>query len=120
MRRALEAGNGPAAYAAASELPCVDLADAWALTLLLAPHREIFERACVRWVARFALEVRGLRPETAHLVLSALSSTPRGGAAGANALVEVFDELGRSDLSAVVEDWLGVKPGGARSPFEKS
>lgn len=106
FRRALEARNGPAAYAAASELPRLDLADALALTLLLAPQREIFDRACVRWVGRFALEVRGVRPESAHLALSALSSVSAERSAGARALGELFDELGRSDLSQAIDTWV--------------
>jgi hypothetical protein len=74
FRRALAVHNGPAAYAAATELQRVELADALALTLLLADQRELFERAFVRWVARFALEVPGVRVEAAHLALAAFSS----------------------------------------------
>lgn len=63
FRRAIAVGNGSAAYAAATELPPLQLPDALALTLLLADDPELFERACVRWVARFTLEVRGVRCE---------------------------------------------------------
>ncbi len=111
FRRALAVRNGPAAYAAASELQRVELADALALTLLLADQPDLFERACVRWVARFALEVRDVRLDTAHLALSALGSVGRGRAAGAHALAELFDELGRSDLAEVAEGWLASRPG---------
>lgn len=107
FRRALEAGDGPAAYAAATELPRVELADALALTLLLSEQRTMFDRACVRWMARFALEVRDLRLDSAHLAAASLVSIAAGSAAGAHALAELFDELGRADLSAVVEAWLG-------------
>jgi hypothetical protein len=60
FHRALKIGNGPAAYAAATELPRVDLADALRLTLLLVHQRQRFERLCVRWVGRFAVETRGV------------------------------------------------------------
>jgi hypothetical protein len=39
FRRALAVRNGPAAYAAATELPRIELADALALTLLLASEQ---------------------------------------------------------------------------------
>ncbi len=106
FRRALAARNGPAAYAAASELPQVELADALALTLLLSDQRDLFERACVRWVARFVLEVRDVRLDVAQLALSALASAGRGRPAGAHALAELCDEAGRTDLSEAVEGWL--------------
>lgn len=64
----------------------------------------------MRWVGRFAVEVPGLRPETAHLSLSALSSLTPDRKAGAHALAELFDELGRADLSAAVAAWLDPPP----------
>lgn len=106
FRRALAVGNGPAAYAAATELPRVELADALALTLLLSDQPELFERACVRWVGRFSLEVPDLPLESAHLTLSALSSLRRGSAAGGHALAELCEEVGRSDLTEVAERWM--------------
>ena len=106
FRRALAAHNGPAAYAAASELPAVELADALALTLLLSDQRELFERACARWVARFALEVRDVTLDDAQLALAALAAVGRGRPAGAHALAELCDEVGRTDLAELVERWL--------------
>jgi hypothetical protein len=106
FRRALAAGDGAGAYAAAAELPRVELADALALTLLLADDWSLFERACVRWVGRFALEVPGVPLASTHLVLAALSSLGRGRTAGAHALAGLFDELGRSELTNAVERWL--------------
>lgn len=110
FRRALAAHNGPAAYAAATELPQVELADALALTVLLAQDAELFERACVRWVGRFSTEVRSVRLAQAHLVLASLGSLATHSAAGAHALAELFDELGRPDLAAVLEGWLERRP----------
>jgi hypothetical protein len=106
FRRALAASDGGGAYAAATELPHVDLADALMLTLLLADDWKPYERACVRWVGRLALEVPGIPLTSAHLALVALSSLGRGRTAGAHALAELFNELGRSDLADVVEVWL--------------
>jgi hypothetical protein len=107
FRRALAVRNGPAAYAAATELPRVELADALALTLLLSAERgNLFEKACARWIGRFALEVPGLPADAVQLALSALLSLRHGRGAGAHALAELFDEVGRSDLAEVVEAWL--------------
>jgi hypothetical protein len=110
FRRALAAGDGAGAYAVASELPRVALADALALTLLLADDWRLFERACVRWVGRFALEVPGVPVQSTHLALAALSSLGRGRTAGAHALAELFDECGRSDLMETIERWLERRP----------
>ena len=57
LKRALGTGNPNIALAAAAELPRVDLADALVLCLLLRDDGERFERAIVRWHARFCLEV---------------------------------------------------------------
>jgi hypothetical protein len=106
FRRALAVRNGPAAYAAATELPRVELADALALTLLLSTEQgNLFDKACVRWIGRFVLEIPALPLESAQLALSALSSV-RTGNAGAHALAELFDEIGRTDLAEVTERWI--------------
>jgi hypothetical protein len=107
FRRALAAGDGAGAYAAATELRHVELADALLLTLLLSDDWKLYERACVRWVGRFNLEVRGVPLASAHLALAALASLGRGRTAGAHALAELFEELSRTDLSDAVERWLG-------------
>lgn len=110
FKRALAAGNGSAAYAAATELPKVELADALALTLLLSDQADLFDRACTRWVGRFSLEVREVGLATAHLALASLGSLRAGSTAGAQALAELFKELGRDDLVATVEAWLAREP----------
>jgi len=56
-----------------------------------------------------ALEIPDLPLASAHLALSALASLGRGSAAGAHALAELFDEIGRSDLSEAVERWLEAR-----------
>jgi hypothetical protein len=106
FRRALAAGDGGGAYAAATELPHVDLADALALTLLLADDWKLYERACVRWVGRLTLEVPSVPIASAHLALAALSSLGRARTAGAHALAELFEELGQADLTDIVERWI--------------
>jgi hypothetical protein len=110
FRRALATGNGAAAYAAAAELQRIELADALALTLLLAGDPELFDRACVRWTARFALEVRGVRMRQAHLALASLAAVRPGDTVGARSLAELCAAVGREDLASVLEDWAERQP----------
>ena len=57
FRRALATGNLALVRAAAAELPTVDLGDALAVCVLLRDQEpERFDRAAVRWIARFCLE----------------------------------------------------------------
>jgi hypothetical protein len=57
FRRALSTGNLALVRAAARELPRVDLGDALAVCVLLADQEPArFERAAIRWLARFCLE----------------------------------------------------------------
>ena len=59
FRRALKTGNMAIIRSAAVELPHVDLGDALAVCLTIReaePHR--FERAALRWLARFCVERR--------------------------------------------------------------
>jgi hypothetical protein len=57
FRRALASGNLHLIRAAAAELPRVDLAGALAICLAVrAAEPERFERAALRWLARFCLE----------------------------------------------------------------
>jgi hypothetical protein len=97
FRRALKVGNGPAAYAAATELPRVELADALALTLLLASEQgNLFDKACARWIGRFALEVPGLPADGCSSRSRRWWLYAMGHAAGLTALAELFKELGWS------------------------
>jgi hypothetical protein len=75
FRRALERRNLPAAWAAASELQVVSLADALALCLLVR-HRDParFARVALRWHARFCAETAGVRLAQGRLVLDLLSA----------------------------------------------
>jgi hypothetical protein len=56
FRRALQTGNATVAWAAASELPHVDLADAlWLVTLIPTAERR-YDWAAARWLGRFSVE----------------------------------------------------------------
>lgn len=84
FQRAIAAGNGPAAYAAASDLGTMQLADALSLTLLLVGQGELFERCAGRWLSRFGGEVSGLRVQDCALVAVALQAVGSGSVAGAS------------------------------------
>jgi hypothetical protein len=103
--RALKMGQGPVALEAAGEMEVIRLDDALKLTLLLVDQRELFERFAARWIARFGMEVPGLRIADAALAASALAAIRKGEAAGAVALAELCDERGRRDLTIVLEEW---------------
>jgi hypothetical protein len=61
FRRALDRGNVTEALSSAFRTPIVSLAEALELTLLLAEgQQEKFERAAVRWHARFLHEVKNV------------------------------------------------------------
>lgn len=99
-------GDGAGAYAAASELPRIELADALALTLLLVDQRELFECLSVRWLGRFASEVRDARQRHLNLALAAFAMVRPGDPTGAQALGALCSGLGRFDLTAVLDNWL--------------
>jgi hypothetical protein len=90
----VERGNVTAALAAAHQLESLNLADALALTVLLAEKEpDRFDRAAVRWHARYALENRGVRLYESQLVLSALSGlTGPAAHASAEALLDLARE----------------------------
>jgi hypothetical protein len=100
FRHALDKGLATQALLAARELEHVGLADALELVLLLGDQEPArFERAALRWHARFVAEVRtmGLGEAAAVLGLLAVLNGERGKHA-AHALAELCD---RRDLHAV-------------------
>lgn len=112
FRRAVATGNPTIATSAAHELGTLSLKDALALTLLYRdqdPGR--FDRAAVRWHARFCAEIRQLTTEDAQLALAALL-TLRGPRpeAGARALRALFDGLMMGEAADVGEEWLARRP----------
>jgi hypothetical protein len=105
--RALATGNPTIVLAAAAELGQLTLTDALAVTLVLLPaDRDRYDRAAVRWHARWCLEVRPVADES-QLALAALRAL-RGPArqAAADALVELLDTRGPRAASKVLADWL--------------
>ena len=107
LQRALATGNPNIALAAAAELPRVPLPEALALCLLLREDRERFERAVVRWHARFCMEVSGVGASEAQLALSALRSIARPEyEAGARALIALLERRGLAEAAGVAEQWL--------------
>jgi hypothetical protein len=77
FRRALERGNLQLVRAAAGELPTIRLDDALRVCLLIRdrdPQR--YERAALRWVARFAVEARDATLADVHAAVSALERMP--------------------------------------------
>ena len=89
FRRALDLGRLPLVYAAAAELPRVDLTDALEVCVLMARDAHpAFERAAVRWVARLCLEKHvGIHEARCALALfETLPSDPEGATRSLQAL----------------------------------
>src|ERR1700722_18369613 len=77
FRRALEKGNLQLVRAAAGELPTIRLDDALRVCLLIRdrdPQR--YERAALRWVARFAVEARAATLSDVQAAAHALQLLP--------------------------------------------
>ena len=90
LRRALDRGNVTEALSAAGELQFVGLAEALELTLLLAEgDGPRYERAALRWHARFVYETKNLDIRESVAVLALLTAIPANGLA-ASALAELF------------------------------
>jgi hypothetical protein len=108
FRRALASGNPTLVVAAAAEMGRLSLADALAVTLVFLPGDEArYERASVRWHARWCLEVRPRSDESA-LALAALAALPGPARqAAGEALVELLDARGLSDAAQLLAAWLG-------------
>jgi hypothetical protein len=77
FRRALERGNLQLVRAAAGELPAIRLDDALRVCLLIRDHDpDRYERAALRWVARFAVEARDATFGDVQAAVAALASLP--------------------------------------------
>src|ERR1700685_1959749 len=77
FRRALQQGNLQLVRAAAGELPTIRLDDALSVCLLIRdrdPQR--YERAALRWVARFAMEARAATLADVQTAVHALTRLP--------------------------------------------
>jgi hypothetical protein len=95
FQRAIQRGQLSHAELAARELGFFNLANALALTVLLAredPAR--FERADVRWHGRFALETKGLELWESQLVLAALAALPEDETAALSIITPIARRYG--------------------------
>jgi hypothetical protein len=89
FRRALDRGSVTEALAAAGELQFVGLPEALELTLLLADGEDArYERAALRWHARFAYETKNVDIRESVAVLALLTAIPANRLA-ASALAEL-------------------------------
>jgi hypothetical protein len=78
FQRALKTGNAHLALCAAAELRHVDLADALSLVLLIRDDDPLrFERAAVRWLARYAAQDRAMRLVEARELVDLLAAVGR-------------------------------------------
>jgi hypothetical protein len=104
--RAVATGNVTLVLAAAAEVGRLDLADTLAITLVLAGvEGDRFDRALVRWHARWCLEMRP-GPDESQLALTALRAL-RGPAreTAVGTLCELLDARGPRAASRVLADW---------------
>lgn len=104
--RALASRNPTLVVAAAAELGRLSLADALAVTLVFLPAEvERYERACVRWHARWCLETHP-RPDEAALAAAALRALPGPSRqAAVEALVELLEARGLDDAAKTLATW---------------
>ena len=94
FQRALKSGNAHLALTAGAELRRVGLADALSLVLLIREDNPIlYDKAAVRWFAKYAADDR-------YLLLR-----------DARELIDLLDGVGRHDQVAVVrlERWLRAR-----------
>jgi hypothetical protein len=90
FRRALGRRNATEALSTAGELQFVGLAEALELTLLLAEGEVAkYERAAIRWHARFAYETKNVDIRESVAVLALLAAIPANRPAAA-ALAELL------------------------------
>jgi hypothetical protein len=100
FQRALRIGRLTTVKAAAAELPRIDLHDALAICLLIQRQDgERYERAVVRWLARFTLEVPSVGIDDLREALIAFEALPHNPLAARGALAEL---CGRHGLDRAV------------------
>jgi hypothetical protein len=106
FRRALTSRNPTLAWAAASELARVDLADALALCLVVAGDPGRYGRAAARWHSRYCAELPGVTMAESQLVLAALQALPQqlGTGAAVDALARLAEERGLEAIVRVLEE----------------
>jgi hypothetical protein len=104
--RALAGGNPTLVLAAAAELGHLNLTDALAVTLVLLPaDPPRFDRAAVRWHARWCIEARP-SPDESQLALAALRALRGPGRqAAVDALLELIESRGPKEAVRVLARW---------------
>ena len=113
FRRALDTGNARIALAGAADLGHVGLADALELVLLLLDSEPVrFERAALRWHARYCREVTDVDLIEAQGVLACLAGL-RGSRPGpaAHALADLVHRRDLAQASEALNRW-GARRGG--------
>ena len=107
FRRALERRSVANAWAAATELAHVSLADALSLCLLLRdrePSR--YPPAAVRWLGRYCCEEGGVTLEDASVVGAHLAAfTADDPRPTAKSLAALLDAHGRREIATAVRRW---------------
>jgi hypothetical protein len=111
FRRALDRRNVTEALSAASELEVVGLAEALELTLLLADRDPgKYERAALRWHARFVREVPKVGMRESQAIPSLLAIVPVSHMAAA-ALAELLSRRqGLERAAEALVRWAAPKP----------
>jgi hypothetical protein len=77
FRAALDSGDLARVIQLAKSMPSVSLRDALEMVLLMRTGDETrYDKACVRWLGRFALEIRDVSLEDLKEAASALDTLP--------------------------------------------
>jgi hypothetical protein len=80
--------------AAAAEPPQVNLGDVLRIVWLFREDDQLYERAAVRWVGRFALEAKNATLEDVQLALSTLGAVAMGFPGALDGLANLCRECG--------------------------
>jgi hypothetical protein len=103
FQRALRLGRLSMVRAAAAELPRINLDDALAVCLLIEREEEArSERAAVRWLARFCLEIPTVGIGDLREGLIAFEALPDNPDGARRALADLCERHGRPDLVRVL------------------
>ena len=94
FQRALETGDIALVRAAAAELPHVGLDDALRIVWIYREDEQLYERAAVRWIGRFALEAPAATLEDMRAALSALAGVATGFPGALEKLANICRECG--------------------------
>ena len=114
FRRALDNGNLVEALSSASEMEHVGLVESLELCLLLVKKEPAkYERAALRWHAKYCAEARGVSATEAQAVLSLLVLLPgEGGPASAAALAHLIGaHRGQERATEALLRWVEARAG---------